>query len=415
MLIKNVRFYEDLKIHDIYINDGIIECIDCPGKKDDLVFEGKGRLAIPPFVNPHTHLSYALTLRYGEPNRSGTLFEGVMKIRDEVAQKVYEEDVLERLRKIEKVFFVYGVLWTRSHDIFENDLIFKTIRARRSLKLIDLQIVSFPSPGYFYGDDRIEIAEKSLKDGADVVGLIPNNEPTKELGVKSVEISFDLAQKYGKMIDGHVDENDDPYSRFSETVVEEAYRRGMGELTTISHMTASHSYPSDYFNRLAYLMSAAKVNFVSNPIVSMHLQGRYDQYPKRRGVARIRDLMRSGVNVSLGTDNIVDAIYPLGDANMLRVLQEAFLVDHFTSEQVEGTIRLVTYNAAKTLGIKNYGIKPGKRADIVVLNAKNEFEAIRNALPPALVVRGKDVGENDIEFKINDVEITNDVENILGK
>ncbi|BFH74037.1 cytosine deaminase [Sulfurisphaera javensis] len=411
MLIKEVRFYDDNKVHDIYVENGIIRCIDCQGKKDDYVFYGKKRLLIPPFVNPHSHLGYALTLNYGSVNESGTLREGVIKTREEITPKITFDDIEKRLKKLEKLFFVNGVLYVRSHEIMP--LIFYVLEARKKLELINLQIVAFPSPGIFYFEDTIEKMEKALSEGAEVVGLIPNQEPTVELGIESVKIAFDLALKYNKMVDGHIDENDDPNSRFVEYVTYEALKRKWGEKTTISHMTASHSYPSDYFGKLVDLMKLAKVNVISNPVVSTHLQGRYDNYPKRRGIARIRDMLKSGINVALGTDNIGDLIYPLGDGNMLRVLQEAFLVDHFTSKDIEGMLKLVTYNPAKILMLDDYGIKPGRKAEFVVLNAKNEYEAIRNILPPALVVSGENIAENEIEFKINDKDVTGEIENLL--
>ncbi|ARM75394.1 amidohydrolase family protein [Acidianus manzaensis] len=411
MLVKNVRFYSDNKLHDIYVEEGIIQCIDCKGKKDDLVFEGRGRLLLPPFVNPHSHLGYALTLNYGRKNRSGTLQEGAMITRNEISPKISEDDVVSRLKKLEKLFFINGVLYVRTHEILS--LVLKVIKARKEISLINLQIVAFPSPGFFYSDNSIDLTEIALNEGAEVVGLIPNWEPTKDLGAESVKIAFDLAEKYGKMIDGHIDENDDPASRFVEYVAYEALKRNLGDRTTISHMTASHSYSSDYFYKLVNLMNLAKVNVISNPVVSTHLQGRYDSYPKRRGLARIKEMMSRGINVGLGTDNIGDPIYPLGDGNMLRVLQEAFLIDHFTSEDIEGMLKLITYNSAKIMKLKDYGIKENKKAEFVVLNAKSEYEALRNILPPALVVSGKNFAQNEIEFRINDKDVTDEVENLI--
>src|SRR5690606_40797368 len=50
----------------------------------------------------------------------------------------------------------------------------------------------------------------------DCVGGIPHFEWSRELGEKSVHRAVDLAVKYGKLIDVHCDEIDDPTSRFVE-------------------------------------------------------------------------------------------------------------------------------------------------------------------------------------------------------
>lgn len=97
---------------------------------------------------------------------------------------------------------------------------------------------------------------------------------------------------------------------------------------------------------------------------------------------------------------------------MLRVAQEAFLVDHFVSSEVESIMNAITWNGAKAMSINGYGIAEGRKADFVVLNAKSAYEAIRNALPPALVVYGKHYAVNDIRFSMDGDDVTGTVEDL---
>lgn len=404
MLIRNVKL--EGKLVDLCVEEGMITS-GC--KKDGTVMDAEGRVVVPGFVNPHSHLGYSITLRYGKPNESGTLNEGITRNLDEVIPKLDFDDVRRRLKKISTLLFANGVTHVRTHEPFMNGLMYKVIKARE-VSPLDLQVVAFPTPGVY----RYEIEEEFRKASrmADVIGMIPHGERTFMEGVESIKLAFSLATENNKMIDGHVDETDDPNSRFTEEVVKEAIRNGIGEKVTISHMTASHSYDSWYFDKLMSMMVSSKVNVVSNPVVSMHLQGRYDSYPKRRGIARIRQMMRAGINVALGTDNIADMIYPLGEGNMLRVAQEAFLVDHFVSTEVESLMRTITWNGARAMSIKDYGIAEGRKADLVLLNAKSTYEAIRNALPPALVVYGKHYVINDVRFSVDGEDVTGVVENL---
>lgn len=409
MLVKNVKFPEDGKLHSIYVNgEGVIECVDCD-RKDGEVIDVKGRLISAPFVNSHSHLGYALTLRYARPNSSGTLLEGVQIIREDIVKKITQEDLEKRLNKIVKILFINGVFYVRTHEPVWNDIVFKVLRARRN-ELVGIQVVAFPSPGFFFENNE-ERVRKALEEGAEVVGLIPHNERTYEDGLKSVKLAFDLAEEYGKLVDGHVDETDDPNSRFSEAVAREALARKIGERTSISHMTASHSYDNWYFQKLSLLLKESGVSVISNPIVNLHLQGRYDGYPKRRGVARIRELVRLGVNVALGSDNVLDPIYPLGEYNMLRVAQEAFLADHFTSSEVEGLMDLITTNGYRALGLRRPEIRPGHKAEFVVLQARTAYDAIRTALPPFMTVRGKHYAINELSFRVDGEE--EDVVNLV--
>lgn len=66
-----------------------------------------------------------------------------------------------------------------------------------------------------------------MKLGADVVGAIPHFEFTREYGVQSLHIAFELAKKYDRPLDIHCDEIDDEQSRFLETVATLAYESGM--------------------------------------------------------------------------------------------------------------------------------------------------------------------------------------------
>lgn len=304
MLIRNAKLGG--KTVDLCVEDGIMTS-GC--RKDGTVVDAGGRAIVPGFVNPHSHLGYSITLKYGRPNESGTLHEGITRNLEEVIPKLSCDDVRRRLKKITTLLFVNGVTHVRTHEPFMNGLMYKVIKAKEETPL-DMQVVAFPTPGVYRNEIEEEFRKASLV--ADVVGMIPHGERTFMEGVESVKLAFSLARENNKMIDGHVDETDDPNSRFTEEVVKESIRNGIGEKVTVSHMTASHSYDSWYFDKLLSMMVNSKVNVVSNPVVSMHLQGRYDSYPKRRGVARIRQMMRAGVNVALGTDNIVDMIYPLG-------------------------------------------------------------------------------------------------------
>ncbi len=98
-------------------------------------------------------------------------------------------------------------------------------------------------------------------------------------------------------MDVHCDEIDDPLSRFLEVLAEEARVRGMGAQVTASHTCAMGSYDNAYCSKLFRLLKASGINFISCPTESIHLQGRFDSWPKRRGVTRVAELDRAGINV----------------------------------------------------------------------------------------------------------------------
>ena len=253
---------------------------------------------------------------------------------------------------------------------------------------VDLQIVAFPQEGILSYPNGEALLEEALRLGADVVGAIPHFEFTREYGVESLHIAFRLAQKYQRPLDIHCDEIDDEQSRFVETVAALALKEGIGPRVTASHTTAMHSYNGAYTSRLFRLLKLSGINFVANPLVNIHLQGRFDDYPKRRGITRVKELMAAGINVCFGHDDVFDPWYPLGTGNMLQVLHMGLHVCQLMGyQQINDGLKLITDNSARTFGLSDYGISTGNTANLIILPAENGFEAVRCQVPVRWSIR----------------------------
>ncbi|HBZ08859.1 MAG TPA: cytosine deaminase [Bacillus bacterium] len=369
----------NIVIHDgkiLDISQGAIE------QTDQEVINVKGSLVLPPFIEPHIHLDTTLTAGEPEWNQSGTLFEGIQRWSQR-KESLTLEDVKTRAKTALKWQIAQGIQHVRTHvDVTDPDL--TAMKAMIEVKeemspYVDVQLVAFPQEGILSYPNGVELLEESLKMGADVVGGIPHFEFTREYGVNSLKAAFDLAEKYDRLVDIHCDEIDDEQSRFVEVVASEGYERGLGSRVTASHTTAMGSYNDAYTYKLFRLLKLSDINFVSNPLVNIHLQGRFDTYPKRRGLTRVKELLEAGMNVCFGHDDIFDPWYPLGTGNMLQVLHMGIHASQLMGyEQIVNSIDLITVNSAKTLNIvDSYGIEKGKPANLIVLSAENEYEAIR--------------------------------------
>ena len=385
MIIKNATLRGKKGLWHLIINNDVFEKITQDENdlaKNEKIIDVNGSLVLPPFIEPHIHLDTTLTA--GEPqwNQSGTLFEGIQRWTER-KETLTAEDVKQRTKTILEWQIAQGVQHVRTHvDVTDPELtaLKAMLEVKEEMKeYINLQVVAFPQEGILSYPNGAELLEEAMKLGADVVGGIPHYEFTREYGVESLKIAFDLAEKYDRMVDIHCDEIDDEQSRFVEVVAAEALARGWGERTTASHTTAMGSYNDAYTYKLFNVLKKANINFVSNPLVNIHLQGRFDTYPKRRGLTRVKELLEAGLNVCFGHDDVFDPWYPLGTGNMLQVAHMGIHVAQLMGyEQIINSINLVTANSAKTLNIQEqYGIEAGKPANFIVLSAENEYEAIR--------------------------------------
>lgn len=410
MLLKNVHVDNHEEVVDVRILNGKFSEIKANLAPHDgeEVIDGKENLLLPPFVDSHVHLDATLTAGQPEWNETGTLFDGI-RIWSERKQDLTKEDVKSRAKKTLLNMVGHGIQHVRSHvDVTDPHLIAARalLELREELKdQIDLQLVAFPQEGILSYPHGRELMEQAVKEGLDVVGGIPHFEFTTEYGWQSVHFLMALADKYDRLVDVHCDEIDDPASRNLEVLATEAYERGMRDRVTASHATAMGSYNDAYTYKLFRLLKMSDINFVSNPLVNVHLGGRFDTYPKRRGVTRIKELTGAGINVSFGEDDIQDPWNPLGDGNMLDAVTMGVYIAHLMGyHQLQDAFNYVTYNGAKTLHISdNYGIEVGKPANCILLNAHDFYNALNKHVEVLYNIRhGKFLAETKpAETKVN--------------
>ncbi|AOE39292.1 cytosine deaminase [Pantoea agglomerans] len=386
--INNVRLPWRDGLWQIAIADGKIARLSAQpqhASPADESLDGEGGLACAPFIEPHIHLDTTQTA--GEPawNQSGTLFEGIERWAERKAM-LSHEDVKRRAMQTLKWQIANGIQFVRTHvDVSDPSL--TALKAMLELKAemapwITIQIVAFPQEGILSYPNGEALLEEALRLGADVVGAIPHYEFTREYGVESLHKTFALANRYDRLIDVHCDEIDDEQSRFVEIVAALAHRDGNGARVTASHTTAMHSYNGAYTSRLFRLLKLSGINFVANPLVNIHLQGRFDTYPKRRGITRVKEMLEAEINVCFGHDDVFDPWYPLGTASMLQVLHMGLHVCQLMGyEQIDAGLDLITHNSAKTLQLSGYGIQTGNDASLIILPAESGFDAVRRQVP----------------------------------
>lgn len=350
-------------------------------REGEEVIDGRGGLLIPPFVDPHVHLDSAFTAGEPEWNETGTLFDGI-RIWSERKKSLSEEDAKTRALAALRLMASNGIQYVRSHvDVTDPDL--TALHALLEVKeevapYIELQLVAFPQEGILSFPDGKNLMRRAIEEGADVVGGIPHFEFNRDYGVESLKFLMDLAVEHECLVDVHCDEIDDPNSRFLEVLATLAYESGLKDRVTASHTTAMGSYNDAYCYKLFRLLRMSGINFICNPLVNMHLGGRFDTYPKRRGLTRVKELNADGINVAFGEDDIRDPWSPLGTGNMMdAVYMGVYAAQLMGYGELMNSYRYVTYHGAKAMHLgDSYGIGRDKPANFVVLNAPNFYEAL---------------------------------------
>lgn len=383
LIIRNANLPGGHGPVDIGITGGTIAAIApaIPGKGSREI-DASGKLVCPPFCDPHLHLDAVLTVGDPRYNESGTLLEGI-RIWGERKPHLTKKELVDNAKEAVLWEFANGVQTIRTHaDTTDPTLL--TVEALLEVKdamkdLVDIQIVAFPQDAVHTSKNGEALMRRAMDMGCDVVGGSPHIEYTREDGVRQVELAFALAEKYGALIDIHCDETGDEQSRFVEVMLKLAMETGLREKVAASHTTAMHNYNNDYAFKLLGIAAKSGVNFITNPYDNSVLQNRTDGYPRRRGHTRVDELDARGVNVCIGHDSIMDPWYPMGTGNMLHAANLLMHYAHMSGyAQIPRLFKMITDNAAKTLQIEDrYGLAEGKPANLLVLDAPDEFEAIR--------------------------------------
>ena len=390
----NARIYRNDAATEMIVENGKITQIGSNLPKCDEEVDLKGKLVMAPYVDPHLHLDYVYTLSAlgKEGAGSGTLFEAI-----ELWPKFKETLTVESVKRLAlkgiKDEVSQGVQHIRTH-IDVTDPNFTALKAMLEMKedlkhIVDIQIVAFPQQGMYTYKGGRDLVEEALKMGADIVGGIPHYEPAREFGERSVHDIVKLALKYDKPIDVHCDETDDPHSRFVELLNALVLMEDYGERTTASHTCSFGSADDSYAYRMLDLFKKSKMNFISCPTENAYLQGRQDTYPKRRGLTRVKEFIEYGINVAFAQDSINDPWYPMGNGNMMNILDNGIhLAQIMSAEDVKTNFDLISYNGARCLNIHDsYGLEVGKQANFIVLDETSVYEAIRKRVDVLASVR----------------------------
>ena len=392
LIIKRCTLPDGRQDIDIGIAQGRIAALE-PALKAEAArsIDAAGQLVSPPFVDAHFHMDSTLSFGLPRVNQSGTLLEGIA-LWGELKPLLTQEALVERALAYCDWAVARGLLAIRSHvDVCDPRLLAveALLHVREQVKpYLDLQLVAFPQDGVLRAPGAMDNLKRALDMGVDVVGGIPHFERTMQDGAESVRLLCELAAERGLRVDMHCDESDDPLSRHVETLAYHAQRLGLQGRVTGSHLTSMHSMDNYYVSKLIPLMREAGVSAIANPLINITLQGRHDSYPKRRGDARARAAGRrraGGLRPRLRDGSLVQP--GLGRHAGGRAHGPARGADDGPGRHAR-LFRGRDHDPGPHPGLDDTGLAVGKRADLVLLQARDAVEALRLRATRLMVLRG---------------------------
>jgi cytosine/creatinine deaminase len=336
-------------------------------------FDAGGRLVVPAFAEPHTHLDRAFSSAVTGWNASGSLTEAIERFKGSLANLTVDS-VAQGARRALELLMAAGVGHVRTHTAVGGAADFcaweAVEKAASGLPGVEVHQVALPIDANL---DRPEVAawvREAAARGAVAVGGAPwrADDP-----VAATRAAGQLAAELGIGLDLHVDETDDPRVDTLPVLAAVADEMGLGGRTLAVHCCSLAGRAPARARREADLLAAAGVAVVVCPVSNLSLQGRLSG---ARGIPPVRLLREASVTVGVGLDNLFDVFVPVASADPLRAAWVLALGGHLTGEDdLDWLGRTVVTSNRRLLGLPD-GLSPGDPADVLLVDASTLAEAV---------------------------------------
>jgi cytosine deaminase len=383
LIIRNARVRNQEQLVDILVDGPRIAAVGPALAADGAkVVDAAGSLVLPGFFNLHFHADKCLLGEIMRPNQSGTLPEAI-EITNDFKRNYDPAEVAERAVRAVEVGVMNGTTFFR---LFADVGTIGGLRAARGLllareKMRDycrIQVVAFPQEGIVRDPGAAELMEEAVREGCDIVGGLPWYEYTDEEARQHIDICFEIAKRHDLDVHMLVDDTDDENSRSLEYLALKTMREGYQGRVAASHCGAMAAYNDVYAAKIVDMVATAGVTISVNAHINLVCSARIDREPKRRGIARVKELLARGANVVTSQDDVNDPYYPFGKPDPLECASMMAHVAQLTlPHEIEQVADMITINSAKAARIPDYGIAAGCAADLVVVDAPSVHEAIR--------------------------------------
>lgn len=375
----------DLAVHKGYVVDRG-SGLEYPSAE---VLDLGGKLLIPGFVESHVHLDIALMNPWDRPGRLEPYLShyGLNESMERRRKAFTLQDIQARASRAVQLASRHGVTAMRAQCHVDTEIGLRHLEALLAVKeryadLLALQIVTFPQQGLLRQPRTKDLFREAFRLGADVMGCASNLDQDMQGMVdfrSHIDAAFDLAMQMDADLDIHADLAIPDRVELEDLEVVYAARRaieyGYQGRVTAGHVCGLDSALPDVAAEAIDWIRRAEISVVSQP--DLYRLGRDDTHHVRRGLTRVKQLLAAGVNVTYASNNVRDALRPLGNFDLLEEgLVLAYGAHMDTVEELDTLLKMSTYNAARALRLPDYGLEVGCRADLVVLDAPSPSAAL---------------------------------------
>ncbi|MBD2751011.1 amidohydrolase family protein [Microvirga sp. BT688] len=350
------------------------------------ILDGAGAILIPGLVEAHTHMDKTLLGMGWYRNEVGPGL--IDKIENERMQRrVLGIDPARQSARQAVLAASLGTTHVRTHVDVDTEVGVAGIEGvletrERYRDVVDIELVAFPQSGMLIRPGTVELMEKALQLGAQVVGgLDPAGIDRDPKG--HLDVVFGLAEKYGVPVDIHLHEPAELGAFSMELIIERTKALGLQGKVTISHAFCLGMTDQDYVAALITALAQAQIHILTTA-------------PASRPAPAVKRLVEAGIVIAAGTDGVRDTWGPYNNPDMLeRAVLVGLRNNLRRDDEVALALDTCTFGGARMMGLNDYGLDLGCKADLVLLDGETLAEAVVDRRPRRMVLKGGKVIARD--------------------
>ena len=369
-VLGNVAFAGSEQTFEVTISDGSVAGIKEVAGPAEWV-------CLPPLVDKHVHANRAFTLAGYKPDS----FEHAIALTMELLRDFTAGQYCLQARKLFERARSHGTTGIRTHADIDPHTRFNALQGTLDAKAtmageMDIEVVAFASSRLDpAGADGKSMIREALARGADLIGAVPSLCPDP---ARTIDAVIDLALEQDAAVDLHQDEHLVAGRASIEYLADATIGNGCQGSVTLSHGCVLSVLEPEARNRITEKLAQARIEVVVLPTTNLYLQDRGQGTPARRGLSCVHELLNAGVAVRFASDNVCDAFYPYGDADLLDTAYIAML-----AAQLDANAHLV---AAVCDGRVAPAVNDS--ADVVLVKGRNFDDVLSRRPKERIIVRG---------------------------
>lgn len=184
----------------------------------------------------------------------------------------------------------------------------------------------------------------------DIVGGIPmRDEFDYGRSAETFDIFLGRAKELGKPVQLHIDQFDSSLEYETEMLTYKTIEHGMQNRVTAIHCISIAAHTETYRQSLYKLMKEAGLMVTCCPTAWLDTRRSELPSPGHNAIAPVEELAAAGIPVSIGTDNVSDAVLPWTHGDLWTELRVLATACHFN--EFDELVRIATVNGRKVMGI----------------------------------------------------------------